>query len=91
LLLAKTLVKSNAPSLLKGYVVLCIISTTGISATLIFIWLNVNVRASQVHAFPFSCTPSHPTPCSQSEAFCRCLSLCFRFHHFRKVDHCKFA
>ncbi len=38
LLLSKTFINSNAPSLLIGYVVLCINSTTGISATIGNLW-----------------------------------------------------
>jgi len=86
-LLSKTFVNSNVPSLLLSYVVLGIISTTNISATLSN-WRSINpVRASHVHAQPLLCTPSHLTPESLACATCRFFHASYRLRHLRKVDH----
>lgn len=50
------------------------------------IWFNP-VRASQVHAQPLPCTPSHLTPDSLIGAYYRFFPISLRFHPLRKVDH----
>lgn len=47
------------------------------------------VRVSLVHAQPYLCKPCHLNPYSHNYAFYRYFSLCIRFHHLWKVDHCR--
>jgi len=68
---------SNAPSLLTGYVVPIIISTMGISDSLIIPRYWNMLGTSRVHAQPSSYMPSHITPCSYAGALYLCEnSLC---------------